>query len=220
MNAIDQAIENAKNTALANAGSSGSTAVGAVSNNAGPAKPYSLDDMAQGGLNVDTYLKVKEHGLLVGDTGVLFDEIEVSIDMTQVQVTQAIKFGDPATYFRTIDGSRAITGGSWDDAVARAQRADPKATPYMSADLPMTLTTELKDKKGEKVLVEVGTRIGHSLSTTNKQNFVEFHKAVKDAGLQGSTVSVKLTAQARSNKKANTWGVVRFELLGEESDGE
>lgn len=215
MSAIEDAIAAAKATALATTPATG-TAVGGV---AAPAKAYALDDMAQGGLNVDTYLKVKEHGLLVGDNGVLFDEIEVSIDMSQVQVTQAIKYGNPAIYSRTIDGARAIAGGSWDDAVARAQRADPKAQPYMSADIPMTLLATLSDKKGKEV-VEVGTRIGHSLSTTNKANFVDLLGKVKNDGLTASVVHVKLTAQARSNKAGNTWGVVKFELLGEYADGE
>lgn len=63
--------------------------------------PFSLTDFSLGSMNVDAYLKVKEYGLVVGNAGVLLPEVTMTIDMKEVQVHQAIKFGNPAQYLKT-----------------------------------------------------------------------------------------------------------------------
>lgn len=44
-------------------------------------------------MNADVYLKIKEHRLILRNAAFLLPEVIVQIDMTKVQVHQAIKFG-------------------------------------------------------------------------------------------------------------------------------
>lgn len=213
--AVDAAIAQAENLAAqtqaqALVPTNGATAVPAM-----PARGQrlGLQDFQAGSMAVDHYLKVKEFGLLIDKDGTLFDEIEVIIDPNEIAVTEAIKFGDPAQYYKTFDRVMCAQGGTWADAVMRAQRADSRARPYPSADIPMTSVATLKTKKGE-IVVEEGARIGYSLSTTNGAAFQSFLKALGEAGLMQTPVRVKLTAEKRTNSKGHIWGVVNFTLLG------
>lgn len=179
-----------------------------------PGKRMTLDDFTTGTLNVDAFLKVKEHGLQIGDSTALIESVLVEIDLSEVQVCEVVKFGNPATYLKTFDGVICHEGGTWEAAKMRAQQVDPKARPYKSADIPMTLLEPAKSLKGEEVQ-PAGTRLGHSLSTTNRANFATFLKDVTDAGYnpEQDTVQVKITAEPRTNKAGNRWGVLAFELL-------
>jgi hypothetical protein len=81
----------------------------------------------------------------------------------------------------------------------------------------MTLNEDIKTSKGE-VALEAGTRIGYSLSTTNREAFAKFLREVNEQNLRHSTVLVKLGYEPKKNKKGNIWGIVTFELLGENAD--
>lgn len=188
---------------------------GAVSHYVAP-RPKTLDDFQSGGFNVDTYLSVKSEGLKVKKEEGLAENVLVSIDMKKIQVCQAIKFGE-GTYYKTYDDVRCAQGGSWNDAIRKAQMADPKARPYDSADLTMTVISDMKGffKGKEVVLAPAGTILGHSLSTTNAANFKEFLDSVRDAGLIKSTVEVLVGYEPRSNAKGQQWGVLTFSLVGE-----
>jgi hypothetical protein len=176
--------------------------------------PFSLADFAIGAMNVDAYLKVKEFGLIIGNSNVLIPEVTAVIDMTTVQVTQCIKFGDPAQYLKSYDGISCTTGGSWESAILRVRQIEPSARPYDSADIPMTVSEDIKTSDDKTVLLDAGKQLGHSLSTTNKRNFKDFIAAVRNAGLIDIPVKVKISAQRRTNKKGQVWGVLAFELLG------
>jgi len=181
---------------------------------AAPARRFSMDDFVVGGMSVDAWLKVKEYGLIVGNSAVLLPSVVVSIDMKEVQINQTIKFGNPAQYLKTYDGTNCAQGGTWDQAQARARSVDPNARPYFSADIPMGVIEDIKTPDGNTVLIEKGKRLGHALSTTNKGNFQEFLKALTDAGQLGIPVRVKVSSARRTNQKGNAWGVLTFELLG------
>ena len=179
--------------------------------------PMTLQDFSQGSMSVDEFIKVKEHGLLIGTNHELISRLRVAIDMTEIQVCDAIKFGNPPTYYKTYDGITCTAGGSWDQAKAKAVSIDPNARPYKSADIPCTLLEDAKDISGKKTVAEAGIRLGHSLSTTNKANFQEFLKEVGAQNLLSGVVEVALTAEAKSNKAGNRWGVLAFELIGEKA---
>lgn len=178
---------------------------------AGERRAFTFDDMRNSGMSVEEYLKVKDVGLQLKDK--IVDEIEVEIDTTQILFNQSIKAGNPAVYRKTYDSVTCATGGSWDAALEEIRRIDPKARPYMSADIPMTLVEDFKDNKGN-VLLAAGTRIGHSLSTTNRAAFQDFSNQLDKAELRGQTVSVKLGYQKMTKTGVNPWGVVTFTLLG------
>lgn len=182
-----------------------------------PGKPLSMETIGGGSLSVDAWIKVNEDGLKIGDSA-LISTLVVSLEMTDGRgfiVKRSVKAGKtPAQYFSTYDGVTATSGGSWDTAMARALAIDPTAREYRSVDLPFRLEEVAIDIKGKEA-GKVGTMLGHSTSTTNWSNWEKFYKEVSAAGLMGQTVLVKLTAQARSNKASNVWGVIAFELMGE-----
>jgi hypothetical protein len=173
-----------------------------------PGKPLGYDDLAAGNISVDMWIGVSEYGITFGQEKTLCpDEIEVEIDLNAVAYSRTIKFGNPATYLKSYDAVTCFSGGSWEDAIARAQRADPKARDYPSADLPMLLTHDVTVK--DKVVAEEGTKLGNSLSTTNWANWKNFMDGLKAQGI-GGIVRVKLGAQKRTNKNGNIWGVLTF----------
>lgn len=177
----------------------------------------SLDDMMNSGMTVENWLKVNENGLVIKtDEGqVLLDNLKVSIDMTEVAATQAVKYGNPPTYHKTFDGQVCADGQTlWSDALEEAQRFGQR--PYQSADIPMTLEENVNDKKG-KTLMTVGQRIGYSLSTTNRDAFAKFLRAVNGDNLKEATVDVQLGYESKTNKNKQTWGIVTFELEGEKA---
>lgn len=172
---------------------------------------FTLDDMRNGGLSVDEFIKVKAEGLVLKDE--FFDEIEVDIDTNEIAICQAIKYGNPAVYDKTFDGVTSVKGGSWASALEKARAVDAKVRPYMSADIPMTLREDVKGRKGN-LLIEGGKRIGHSTSTTNRKAVQDFTNALDQAGLRGQVVHVKLGYQKMTKAGVNPWGIITFNLVG------
>lgn len=182
------------------------------------ARRPSLDNLMNSGMNVDDYIKVSEDGLkvVVENKSTLFESVEVTIDMSEVVSTEAIKFGNPPQYFKTFDGVVCTDGRTkWTDAIEKGAAHNPPSTPYSSADIPFTLDEPIK--KGDAIVFDVGTRLGYSLSTTNREAFARFLKDVNNDNLRHSKVRVKLGYEAKSNKDY-TWGIVTFTLLGVAED--
>lgn len=182
----------------------------------GPRQNFGLDDMRNGGMAVDAWIKVKDVGLQLNDK--IVDSLKVIIDTSAIQVAQAIKAGNPAKYRKTYDGVSCATGGTWENALAEIRRIDAGARPYMSADIPMTLVEDFKDSKG-KVLLEAGKRIGHTTSTTNRQAFQEFVNQLDKANLRGQEVEVILGYEKMTKTGVNPWGIITFELVGTADSG-
>ena len=182
-----------------------------------PRQNFGLDDMRNGGMSVDAWIKVKDVGLQLNDK--IVDELTVIIPTSEIAVSQAIKAGNPAVYKKTYDGVSCATGGTWEAALAEIKRIDEKARPYMSADIPMILVEDFKDNKG-KVLLEGGKRLGHTTSTTNRQAFQDFINQLDKAGLRGQDVEVKLGYQKMTKPGVNPWGIITFELVGPAEAGE
>lgn len=175
--------------------------------------PMDLDDLMSTTFVVDKWLKVNEHGLQVGtDRSLITDPFEVVIDMAAVQGTKQIKFGKPAQYFKSIDGGlTATTGLPWQEILAMANRVQPGARDYSSADVPMQPVKDIVVKGN--LLLEAGKTLGYSLSTTGFKFFASMYKGAKALGLQKSKVRVEIFFEPQSSGP-NHWGVVTFKLLG------
>jgi hypothetical protein len=211
LNPIDAAIAKA-NAAKAEAAANPQTVElykapsenGAVATYVAP-RQKTLDDLSNAGLNVDEFLKVDKYGFTIKGKEGLFEELLVSIDTSKIQVFEGVRFGNPATYYKTYDGAKAAHGGNWLDALKKAQMADPTVKTYEGADIEMVAleTVKVTSKGKETVVVEKGTTLKAFIDEVTKQ------------GLRGAVVEVKVIAEKRTNKNGNEWGVLNFELLGE-----
>lgn len=214
--AIAAAIAAAQNAAAAVV--AGQAAVPATAPAAGPAgvpartTPVTIDDLMLGSMQVDEWLKVKEHGLLIGNNTTLIQApIKVTIDMKAIHPNYSIKWGNPAQYEKTYDRVTTAKGRSWAETVRQIQQMDPKAYEYRSCDVPMTLVEDVV--VNGKVICEKGKRLGNSLSTTNWSNFEDFYRNVKAQNLTEAVVVVEVGYQRKTNSKGNAWGVLTFKLI-------
>lgn len=228
-NAVEAAIAAAKEKAATTAAATTANLPAEAQQSSAPqtytapaARKYTVDDMSAGSMAVDGFLKVSEDGLKIGDNPALIEEIEVTIDLSEVQYCEAVSYGaSPVIYKKTFDGQKAVTGENWAQVLATAKSvsSDPKkGNPFVSAEVPMTLSAEAKSMKG--VLVkEVGYRVGKSLTMTEKKQWNSLIQQVKSSGLdpEKSSISVKVTAKPQV-KGENKWGIIDFVLLGEAMD--
>ncbi len=175
-----------------------------------PGRPLGYDDLATGSISVDQWLSVKEHGLILTTERLLVGgDILVDINLSAVAHCRAIKFGsNPVTYLKSYDGATCATGGSWQGAIERAQRVDPKARDYPSADIPMTVVKAVMDVSGKKELAAAGSTLGHTLATTNWAHWKSFMEGCRAAGVSG-VVRVQLGVE-RKSKNGNNWGLITF----------
>lgn len=214
MNGIDAAIAQASaaaaNIPAQNAGVGTAVAPAQTTAVAAPAAgtPMGLADAMAGMQVVDNYLKVSELGLQIGGKKGVVEEILVTIDMSEVAYSEAIKFGNPAVYEKTYDRVIAASGKPWAQAIVDAQKVDPKARPYRSADIAMTL---VDDVTLTKETVEADTVLGHSLSTTGFKAFASLVKQLQKAGIDPTTATIKVTVgYTERSSNGNTWGILDF----------
>ena len=213
-NAIDDAIAKAREAA-ARAPSEGNnlpanastgTAVGETRG-----APLGVDDMLQGALSVAAWLKVNEYGLSIGTDRTLFESLPVILDLGAIQYCYSIRFGNPAQYAKTYDRRTDARGGSWLNTVQSAQRLDPKANEFRSADIPFRLMKDAVSKDGKTVILKAGESIGHSLSITGWTAFQELIQKLKSANIdyQNAVLEVDLGFTVKTNAKG-TWGILAF----------
>lgn len=156
------------------------------------------------------YLKVNEFGIRIGKSMELLSGFKASIDMVEdrsFQLKWTVRFGNPAQYLSTYDGTLCDKGGSWHDALRKASNAGGDE-PYLSVDVVMTLLEDIKLKDG---LLLAGTKLGFNASKTNFSEWVDFVATVSKAELMGHEVPVNIGFRAIDDKK-NVWGVLTFEL--------
>lgn len=181
-----------------------------------PAKAPTVDDLTSGTMVVDAFLKVGPDGLRIDNKNDLIESVVVKIDTREsigITAFNGVRFGNPAQYLKTYDGVTCTSGGTWIEAQNRARMVDPAITPYMGADLCMTLAEDAVNMRGA-VVSKAGIVLGHSTSITNRKNLTEFIKKLDAQGLRGEVVLVRITSQDRTNPAGNRWGVLKFELLG------
>jgi hypothetical protein len=160
---------------------------------------------------VEDWIKVTEYGLTIGADRSILAGIKVSIDMTEgvgFHVKHSIKFGNPAQYYSSYDGTSCDRGGLWSDAVVKAQRADPKANPFPAADIIFTL---MEDVKLKDRTIPAGTKLGHTTSTSNWQDWAEFYRDVAKNDQLNTVVEAVISAESVTGKKNGyTWGIMKF----------
>ena len=169
---------------------------------------------------VEGWIKVDEFGLSLNADRRKFGSMIVEIDMTEdggFITKQTIKWGSsPVNYASRFDGMLSDKGEPWVEVVARAMRVDPKAKVFPSADIITKTIEDIKQGQEGKPAVDpvkAGTKMGLGLSMSNWQNWVTFYKEVAAAGLLGTVVKVKLTAEeVTSSKNGHTWGVISFSI--------
>lgn len=186
-----------------------------------PAARATMDDLSDGVIAADGWLKVKDTGLLAGETKRPVETIKVKINLVEglgYTPCTSVKFGNPVqyikTYHKTTDPSATtVQGKSWRAEVQRAFAVDPECKgEYPSVDLVMTLLEDSGSmKKGEV--------IAHGTATTSFKHFVSFLKEAKAAGLDGKEVEAVLGCKSRQ-KGSNSWGELTFTLVGEHFDEE
>jgi hypothetical protein len=172
-------------------------------------KLLSFDDLG-GSFSADVFLKVTDAGIKLGNNGKEYHKkLHVTMDTSAVQATMAIKAsvqGGQAKYWRTHDGVVTIDGTPWVEALSEAQRTQPGARPYKSADIPMRLIEPVEGVDTHKVL-------GVSLSTTNFAGFDAFRKELVAKGVWGQEVIVELGFERRSKQGVRDWGVFTFKFV-------
>lgn len=179
------------------------------------AKP-SMDQMAVStGISkaVESWIKVSEFGINIGqDRQPLFQTIKTKILMVEEEgffAKQSIKTSN-GDYYSTYDGSSCDKGGFFSDAVSRVQRMEPQQKVYPAADIIFVLNEDVKLK--DKTL-PAGTKLGHTTSASNFQNWAEFYREVVKAGRLGKEVTCTVGFDVVSSKKnGKTWGVLTFKL--------
>jgi hypothetical protein len=185
-------------------------------------KKMSMATMQQASLQADAWLKFSFYGITTNvDDKTLLDEVEVEINMTENSgdgyfLCEMVKWGNPSTYVHTYDGLTGSDGRPWVESVQTAyNNNNPQAkkpnTPYPAVQLPMTLTKDIVNKKGE-VIVTKGSVVGYTTARTAWYNWQRFYTAVGQAGKLGQRVQVKITNDA-TEFNTNKWGVPKFELL-------
>ena len=215
------AIEDAIRLAQANAGNVGQQADAALGGG-GAVTQYNqggalakganitFDDLNQGGLNVSTWLKLDKAGIRVGNDMTMFDELEVVLPLDEVGYCYSIRFGVPAQYRKSYDHITDVRGGAWVQSIAEAQKVDPKAKEFRSADIPFYSVNELKSKKGE-VLASPGDAMGHSLSVTGWRGFAGFITSLQRQGIDTNNSIVKFTLGHQYMKNpSGEWGLFTY----------
>lgn len=191
----------------------------AVVNNVAPPMNYSMPSMDTLAVNsgisklVETWVKVSEFGINIGaDRTPLFETVKMKIDMTESEgffVKHTIKTSN-GDYFSCYDGTTCDKGGMFSDAVSRVQRMEPQQKVYASADIIFILAEDLKMK--DKT-IPAGTKLGHTTSMSNWQNWAEFYREVVKVGKLGQEIDLVLGFDTVTSKKnGKTWGVLTFKL--------
>lgn len=219
MDPIAQAVEAAKAAAAAQASNVGQAVATMNENTAVAVMPAagakaSMEDLMNGAMVVDGWLKISPDGFKAGEGSKIFDSFEFIINMVEgdgFTAQTSAKFGSsPVNYIKTYDkdlsNARTVDGKSWTAELARAAQIDPRVNPYPSADLIFKMTKDTGTMKA-------GQLVGYSLSTTNFKHWVKLYRAVKDAGLMGGPVLAKANHIAVS-KKGNNWGEFDLQLIG------
>lgn len=203
---INEAIAGAKQAAVVPVQSSGGNVAVLPAG-----KPKTWDEAeAEASMAVDHYLKVDKYGLHVGDDKAQFDDMAVTIKLSEVILGDSVRYtaGGKTTYHKTYDGVRAVNGKPWAEVVQTAQQMDPNCKgDYPMAEIPMTLTESLKLKSGD--VVEAGKRIGYTTSITGYKTFIAWAKEARAAYGEDAAVKVQL-GWTPQKKNGNEWGEVTF----------
>ena len=180
-------------------------------------KPTLNDFLDNAGMVVAHFLQVRTEGLrFEQDWKGLIDDFEAEIDMTEITPLYSATAANGSNYrfIKSYDGAVSSDGEPWPLAVQKLVEFSDKgqAKPYPTAEIPMTLTKEVKEPKGGTRAYPVGTRIGLTPSMTGFKAFQQFALGLRAAGQANDVIRVKVK-HAKRVKPGNEWGVAEFELL-------
>lgn len=185
-----------------------------------PAMNYSAPSMGNMAVTtgisklVEEWIKVTKYGLTIGSDSTVHLGLKVAIDMTEGEgffVKHSVKYGNPAQYYSSYDGTTCDRGGMWSDAMIKAQRAEPKVKAFPAADIIFTLLEDLKLKDRT---IPAGTKLGHTTSTSNWQDWAEFYRGISKDDKLNTTVEVVISAESVTGKaNGYTWGVMKFQAI-------
>lgn len=184
-----------------------------------------LDDFLSGGLQVDSWIQIKDAGFrLDREDKAFIDEFEADLDLSSVQLFVGIRAefaGNQVEYRQSVDGGKTTTRGENFAALSQQWRntAIKPCDPYRGANMVLVLSEDITQGKAT---IPAGTRIGY---TTPVTGFVPFQNILKqlaaegkvqDAGggrVTGGVVRVKCTHEARENNAKQGYGVLLMEVL-------
>lgn len=171
-----------------------------------------------GGMEVDSYVQVKEGGIKLNkDWDGFIEEFEAIIDLSEVQFFMGIRkeVGSNVTYAKTYDGVTTPRGENFAQVVAEFKRDSQKpADVYRGADIPMKLVNDYADPRSKGTKVQsAGDIVGLSTSITGFKPWASFHRKLANGGLGNATVRVKVMHSPRKNSNNQAYGVCEFELL-------
>ena len=226
-NALDAVMDEASAAAEqfqpnVNALQTQSGAVQAAPASQGLAKPSMDQFLDAGGMDVDTYFRVKPDGFRIGDEMKgLLDEVIVEINMREVVPIYSARFetNGNTRFEKSYDGVTTPNGQNFQQTVDRLEKINQKSSGiYSTAEIPCVLVDDVKDpKKDSNVVIKSGTRVGLTPSVTGFKSYQSFARELRaqDPSLLSDTLKVKITHRVRKNSRNNEWGVVDFELVQE-----
>lgn len=179
------------------------------------AQPATLDTLTNSGMNVDDWLKVNGTSILIGSKTNIVESFKARMRLQDITVFYGVRFGDPATYFKSFDRVTCVQGGSWPEALQKAQRADPKCKgEYIGGDFTVVTAEDVKDVKGV-VVIEAGKRLGHSTSPTGGKPLAGLIRELRDVhkAAMDDWVLVNIKHVQRTKPGVAPWGVFEFEIL-------
>jgi hypothetical protein len=180
-----------------------------------PGRRLTMSDLGSQSVTVDNWLQVNEHGIQIAKSADLLESIDVEIDMNELVLCYMVRYGKkPPNYRKSYDGVTTVGSSKpWEVTMREAQSFDPECRgQYSAAEIPMTLTQDVKLPKEGKV-IEAGTRTGYTTSVTAFAEFQRFYNEVERADLLGQKVLAKVGFKKKTGN-GNNWGVVTYTLVG------
>ena len=178
-------------------------------------KNFGLDDLDNGNMSVDDWLKVSDMGITTkeaGNTGIA-ETLKVEINLESIAVHEAMRISHPTfKVFKTYDGvTEANTKESWTQLKADClTNFKDSVKIFTTADVPMTLLESIKDKKG-KVLVEAGKVLGYTPPPSGVGKLSQMRKDVQKLGKD--TAEVELSFEVGSKQGYKDWGILKYTVL-------
>ena len=174
-------------------------------------RAFTMEDLMSTSMAADKYLKVKYQQTFIGSDIVANNEIYAVVNLDEVITKLSIKGGSPVRYAATVDGKTCTSGGSWLEAVSDIQKVAPTARPYNCVDIPFKIAKEIKNFNNVTIC-EVGEIVGHTTSTTNWKNWLNFYRSIPE----GERVVFVKVSREDVNKNNNQWGLLKFEYVSNE----
>ncbi len=171
----------------------------------------SMDSFMSSGNTADYYIQPEKNGYLQIDHKGALEEIDASIIVSEIRAVSMIRYGNPAKYYKTYNGTHATTGESWGAILKMAHASDPKFRgDFPSVELIFVNQKEINFPKLD-LIVPKGATLGYTPTATTKRLAQSFIADVKSKGLDA--VHVKLTAEKMKNASF-TWGGLRITAVG------